>query len=181
MASLRKIPIATVTLALIITIIQVLRLSSGTYEEFVFAHLHHGNWETFYNQPWRMITSPFIHRDFLHYLGNLIWLLFFGYQIEKIYGGKYVLGVFFGALITGYFTHLTIMHEGIIGISGGVCGLFGFSLVANRRTPWWKTFTKNPLYIIYLAGLIWFLIEDVANPEPNQVAHINHLGVFHLS
>jgi len=176
----RNIPYATITLALIITVIQVLRSLGGTHEGFVFANLHHGSWETYYNQPWRMLTSPFIHRNIQHYLGNFLFLLVFGYRIERAYGWKYVLGVFFGALVTGYVVHLTVMHEGIIGISGGVCGLFGFSLIANRRTPWWQTFTKYPLHGIYLAGLIWFVIADYADLLPSTVAHVNHaVGILY--
>jgi len=175
MASLRKIPIATVTLALIISIIQALRLSGGKYEEIVFAHLHHGNWETFYNQPWRMITSPFIHQNLLHYLENLVFLLLFGFLIERAYGWKYMLGAFLGAQVTGYGLHIIFMHEGIIGISGGVCGLFGFSLIVNRRTPWWKTVTHYPLHMLYSLNLLFAVVADMANWVPFSVAHDNHI------
>jgi len=175
LASLRKIPIATVILALIITTIQVLRLLGGQYENFIFAHLHHGTWETFYNQPWRMITSPFIHQNPFHYLENLVFLLLFGFQIERAYGWKYMLVAFLGAQVTGYGLHIIFMHEGIIGISGGVCGLFGFSLIVNRRTPWWKTVTHHPLHILYSLNLLWAVVVDMANWVSFNVAHDNHV------
>lgn len=175
MVSLRKIPIATITLALIITTIQMFRLLGGQYEDFIFAHIHHGNWETFYNQPWRMLTSPFIHQNPLHYLENLVFLLLFGFQIERKNGWKYMLGVFFGALITGYVIYLNVMHGGIIGISGGVCGLFGFSLIANRRTPWWTTLTHRPLHVLYSLNLLGAVFADVTNLVPFNVAHVNHI------
>ena len=175
MRTSRKIPFVTLTLALLITIIQILRLLGGRYEEFVFANLHHGTWEVFYNQPWRMITSPFIHQNILHYLENLVFLLLFGFQIERTYGWRHVLGAFFGALITSYVLYLSFMHEGIVGISGGVCGLFGFSLIANRRTPWWTTLTRRPLHILYSLNLLWAVVVDIADWVPFNVAHLNHI------
>lgn len=172
----QRIPFATIILALIITVIQIFRMIGGSYEGFVFDHLHHGNWETFYNEPWRMITSPFIHQNLPHYFENLFFLALFGFQIERAYGWKYMLGAFFGAQVTGYVLYLSFMHEGIIGISGGVCGLFGFSLIANRRTPWWKTLTHNPLHILYILNLLGSVVADVTNLVPFNVAHLNHIA-----
>ena len=171
----RNIPYATIVLAILITIIQIFRLAGSSYEEFIFANLHHGTWGVFYNQPWRMLTSPFIHQDILHYFENLLFLLLFGFQIERKHGGKYTLGAFFGALTTGYVFQVTVMHTGIIGISGGVCGLFGFSLIARRRTPWWTTLTHRPLHILYTLNLSWALFADTFDLIPNDVAHLNHL------
>lgn len=176
----RTIPYATLTLAFMITVVQVLRMSGGIYEDLVFPNLHHGNWDVFYSQPWRMITSPFIHQNLLHYLENLVFLLLFGFQIERAHGWKYVLGPFFGALVTGYVIFLTFMHGGIIGISGGVCGLFGCSLIANRRTPWWTTLTHRPLHILYSLNLLASVIADVTDLVPFGVAHVNHIvGILH--
>jgi membrane associated rhomboid family serine protease len=171
----KKIPIATLTLALLITAVQILRSSGGSYEEFVLANLHHGSWELFYNQPWRILTSPFIHQNILHFSENLFFLLLFGWQIERTHGWLILLGVFFGALVTSYVIYVNVMHDRIIGISGGVCGMFGFSLIANRRSPWWTTLTHHPLHILYSANLAWAVIVDITNLVSYQVAHLNHL------
>ncbi|HSM72494.1 MAG TPA: rhomboid family intramembrane serine protease [Anaerolineales bacterium] len=171
----QRIPYATIIIALLITIIQVFRMIGGSYEEFVFANLHHWAWEFFYDQPWRMLTSPFIHQNLPHYFENLFFLTLFGFQIERVYGWKYMLGAFLGAQVTGYGLHIIFMHEGIIGISGGVCGLFGFSLVANRRTPWWKTLTHRPLHILYSLNLLGAVVADIADWVPFGVAHDNHI------
>ena len=171
----RTIPFVTLSLALIITIIQIFRSLGGSYNEFVFVNLHHGSWETFYNQPWRILTSPFIHQNILHFLENLFFLLLFGWQTERTHGRAILLGVFFAALVTGYVIYINVMHEGIIGISGGVCGLFGFSLIANRRAPWWTTLTHRPLHALYIANLLWAVIVDINDWVPYHVAHMNHV------
>lgn len=49
--SLRNIPLGTLTLALIITGIQILRMGGGSYEEWVVTNLGIPDWETFYSQP----------------------------------------------------------------------------------------------------------------------------------
>ena len=171
----RSLPYATLTLVLMITVIQVFQLLGGVFEDFVFTNLHHGNWDVFYSKPWRMITSPFIHQNLLHYLENLAFLLLFGFQIERTQGWNYLLGTFFGALVTGYVIFLTFMHSGIIGISGGVYGLFGFSLIAKRRTPWWTTLTHRPLHILYTLNLLASVIADITDFVPFGVAHLNHI------
>lgn len=171
----QKIPVVTLILALLITVIQILRSLSGSYNEFVFTNLDVGSWELLYEQPWRILTGPFIHQNLIHYFENLFFLLLFGFQIERTYGRAILLGAFFGALVTGHVIFINVMHGWLIGISGGVCGLFGFSLIANRRTPWWRTLTKRPLHVLYFANLLWAIIVDVANLVPYGVAHLNHL------
>jgi membrane associated rhomboid family serine protease len=172
----RTIPYVTLTLALIITVIQVFRMLGGVYEDFVFTNLHHGNWDVFYAQPWRMITSSFIHhRNILHYLGNLVTLCLFGWQIERLLGRSILLVTFFGAMVTAYVVWVDVMDGWLIGISGGVCGLFGLSLIANRRTPWWTTLTQPPLHLFYLLFLAAPLFPFFANIVDFKVAHLGHL------
>jgi hypothetical protein len=67
------------------------------------------------------------------------------------------------------------MHDWIIGISGGVYGLFGFSLIANRSTPWWTTLTHRPLHLLYSANLILSVIADIAGWVPFSVTHLIHV------
>src|SRR6266542_417981 len=112
MPNFRTVPYITLTLAVLITIIQIFRSIGGSYNEFVLTNLNVGNWELLYEQPWRILTSPFIHQDILHFLENLFFLLLFGWQIERTYGRAILLGVFFGALVTGYVIYINFMHEG---------------------------------------------------------------------
>lgn len=172
----RTIPYATLTLALIITVIQVFRMLGGIYEQFVLTNLHIANWEWFYTQPWRMVTSSFMHQhNILHYLGNLVTLCLFGWQIERWLGRPILFITFFGAMVTAYVVWVNVMDGFLIGISGGVCGLFGLSLIANRRTPWWTTLTQPPLHLFYLLFLAAPLFPFFANLVDFKVAHLAHL------
>ena len=171
----RKIPFVTITLALLITVIQILRSLGGDYDEFILTNLDWLNWEVVYAQPWRVLTSPFIHQNLPHYLENLLFLLIFGYQIEQVYGRGILLSVFFGALVTGHMIWINIMHNFIWGVSGGICGLFGFSLISKRLMPWWTTLTRRPLHILYFANLLWAVLVDITDWVPFPIAHLNHL------
>lgn len=178
MLKLRPIPYATLSVALITTIIMLLKLSSENFSAQLSANLNVYNWQVLYDQPWRILTSPFLHHDFLHFLGNLVFLLLFGIQIERSQGWATFLGVFFGAMVTGYVIWINTMHDFIIGISGGVYGLFGFSLIANRRSPWWTTLTHRPLQILFILNILFSLFAERVGWVPYSVAHINHVGGF---
>ena len=73
MCNFQKIPVVTITLALLITIIQLLRSLGGMYDELVLMNLDWLNWEVIYAQPWRILTSPFIHQNVQHYFENLFF------------------------------------------------------------------------------------------------------------
>ena len=177
---IQKVPFVTLTLALLITVIQILRSLGGRYDELVLMNLDWLNWEVIYAQPWRILTSPLIHQNWNHFFENLIFLSLFGHQIERTYGPRIMLGVFLGALVTGHMIWINLMHNFVWGISGAVCGLFGLSLIANRRTPWWSTITHRPLHILYLANLLWAIFVDVRDSVPFQVAHLNHgIGILY--
>jgi membrane associated rhomboid family serine protease len=170
-----RTPYATLILAAIITIIQGIRMLGGSSGDTVYDSLVVPSWEALYGQPWRILTSPFLHQNVLHYLENLFFLLLFGWQIERKQGWKIFLIAFLGGLITGYVIWINLAHEFLIGISGGICGLFGFSLISNRQRPWWKTLTHVPLNLLYTLNLMWAVIVDVTNLIPFSVAHLNHL------
>lgn len=170
----RKLPFVILTLALLITIVQVLSFFD---RDVVWANLS-ADWALLYqrHQPWRIVTSPFIHHNLLHFFGNLFFLCLFGWQIEPIYGKVKTLSIFFGAMVTGQVLSITVAHDWTVGISNGVCGLFGFSLIANRRHPWWMTLTHRPLHAIYLFSLAVPVLPFFSHMMGFRTSHMSHLG-----
>lgn len=75
MDKIQKVPFVTLTLGLLITVIQILRSLGGSYDEIVLMNLDWLNWEVIYAQPWRILTSPFIHQNVQHYFENLFFFL----------------------------------------------------------------------------------------------------------
>ena len=175
MHDLRRIPFVTIIIALITTTIYLLSLLN---RDAMWANLS-ADWALLYRQPWRIVTSPFLHHDFFQLLNNLVFLCLFGWQVERKHGSITTLGIFLGALVTSHVLCITFTHDWIVGISLGVCGLFGFSLIDNRRTPWWTTVTHRPLHALYFASLIGPLIPLVADMQKVQgfrTSHMSHIG-----
>ncbi len=79
-----------------------------------------------YGQYWRLITMGFIHADFMHIAFNLLGLYFLGGAYERIAGGKWMLGVFFIAVLasSGMGSLVYDADRIMLGASGGVYGLF---------------------------------------------------------
>src|SRR5512147_3003287 len=100
MGNSRNIPFVTIAIALVITVIQILRSLGSRYDEFILTNLDWVNWEVFYAQPWRMLSSTFIHHNLSQFFSNLVFLGLFGWQVERKHGSIITLGIFWGALVT---------------------------------------------------------------------------------
>jgi membrane associated rhomboid family serine protease len=76
----------------------------------------------------RLVTSLFIHVDWLHLTGNLLFLLIFGFAAERVLGGRGFLALFLlgGALanLVGAIT-LANTRAPIVGASGAVSAIVG--------------------------------------------------------
>jgi membrane associated rhomboid family serine protease len=177
MQNMRSIPVVTMIIAVLITMIEVLSLDN---RDVVWNSLS-AEWTLLYSlhQPWRIVTSPFLHHDLVQFFNNLVFLCLFGWQVERKHGSVKMLSIFLGALVTSHVICITLTHDWIVGISLGVCGLFGFSLIDNRRTPWWTTLTHRPLHALYFASLIGPLIPFVADMQTTlgfRTSHMSHIG-----
>jgi rhomboid protease GluP len=111
-------------------------------------------------EPWRLLTSMFLHIGPVHLLCNL----FFGFQIcalaERQLGGWRFLGLYIGSGLVG--SAVSVMgHDAIsAGASGALFGVVGWMLVALRaRFGSWKAFVQAPgirQQLIWIAG--WFVL-----------------------
>ena len=74
---------------------------------------------------WRMFSSMFIHRDFIHLIGNLAGYVLGAYALSHYLYGRDIAFVFLisGALSIGF--AVLYSHHSVIGASGGVFGLYG--------------------------------------------------------
>ncbi len=127
-----------------------------------------------YQQPWRAVTSGFIHDILPHLLFNLVTLAIFGCRVVQRVGNGWFFAVFFITLIVGQVAYTLAGPGSVYAISGGVCGLYGFllglewksSLVRTVRS--WAGFWLYPLLLLLLAVL------DRLNLIP-PVADLNHV------
>ncbi|MFN3151750.1 rhomboid family intramembrane serine protease [Bremerella sp.] len=60
-------------------------------------------------RPWQWITGHFLHADFLHLLGNMLWLWTFGLIVEGKIGWRKFLAVYIGIAVVEGFMEQTLM------------------------------------------------------------------------
>ena len=115
---------------------------------------------------WRLITPIFLHGDIWHLIFNLLWLYVLGQIIELRRGPwRYFTLVLLIALVSNF---LQFAFSGpSIGISGVVCGIFGYVWIKSLFDPQLGMYISSFMAIIFIVSLfIW-------RPE---VAHVAHFG-----
>ena len=80
---------------------------------------------------WRLVTSAFLHADWMHFGLNAFTLYLFGRHLETACGTGVLVGIFFGAVVGGNLLALWLhRHHAYraLGASGGVCGVLFASI-----------------------------------------------------
>lgn len=86
-------------------------------------------------EPWRMLTSVFLHANLIHIALNMYTLWIFGIVLEPMLGRLRFLGLF---LISGFAGSLAVLliapvYQGVLGASGAIFGMFGAFFIIQRR------------------------------------------------
>ena len=111
-------------------------------------------------EPWRMITSAFIHSGIMHVMfnGYSLWVL--GNLIERVIGPARFLLVFTVSVITGCLAVMVLSPESLtVGASVGIFGLFSALFVINRGLG------GNNVSLLAIIGLnlaIGFIVPGIA-------------------
>lgn len=84
----------------------------------------------FFEKPWQLITSIFLHLEFWHFFINCFVLLFFGAELERLLGSKGYLRVFFASGLAGNagyiaYAYATDSFIPALGASGAIFGIMG--------------------------------------------------------
>lgn len=129
------------------------------------------------DRPWTLVTSIFIHADFLHILFNMFALFIFGQTLRRFIGDNTFLLVFFAGGIVGNLLFWGINQDELIfavGASGAVYAIAGalVVLVPRMRIALWGIIPM-PLWVFVAIFLGILSIPGVA---PSNVAWEAHLG-----
>ena len=134
-------------------------------------------------EPFTLISYMFLHGDFWHLFGNMLFLWVFGDNVEDDLG--HVRYVIFYLLcgIAGGLLH-SLINPGstipLIGASGAIAGIIAAYLILHPRVHVWVLFLRViPLQIraIYVLG-IWILMNlyFALVPQEPLVAWWAHVG-----
>ncbi|MFO7446656.1 MAG: rhomboid family intramembrane serine protease [Ignavibacteriaceae bacterium] len=140
-----------------------------------------------------LFTSMFMHGGFAHILGNMVFLLVFGDNIENRVGHlRYVLFYLLCGLIAGLsHVYATVMFGGnplipSLGASGAISGVLGayILLFPKRRVRVMVFYFFTEVPAIVALG-IWFLFQLMsgigalgAGSQEGGVAYAAHIGGF---
>lgn len=137
----------------------------------------------------RLITALFVHADWLHLAGNLLFLMIFGLSAERMLGSRRFLGlyVFGGALanLAGAFT-LPEADAPIVGSSGAVFCIVGAYLALFPRARLglvlplglFLEFVKIPAPLLIGFWVLLQLLFTFVGPSFGAVVWWTHIAGF---
>ncbi|MGH2865015.1 MAG: rhomboid family intramembrane serine protease [Solirubrobacteraceae bacterium] len=87
----------------------------------------HGN-----DQYWRLLTSGFLHENFVHIGFNMYLLYLLGMMLEPVIGSTRFAAIYFASLLVGSFGVVFSTAGASLGASGAIFGLMGAAVVELR-------------------------------------------------
>lgn len=132
-----------------------------------------------FKEPWRIITSMFIHGSFGHLLMNMLALYFFGMWIERIISERDLIKVYFIGGIAGslayillaYISPFTQLNSLVVGASGAIFAVGGALAVMKPNIRVIIFPFPVPLALWKAEIIIFFFVSFFPN-----VAWEGHLG-----
>lgn len=127
--------------------------------------------------PLTLITYALLHASWLHVGMNVVMLVAFGAGVEKGFGMKSYLLIFWGSCVIAALVHFAIDPYStipIVGASGGISGLFGAALLLLREQG--APMRLLPLILLWVG--ISALFGFMGGPDGSSIAWVAHIGGF---
>ena len=134
-------------------------------------------------QPWQVVTYSFLHGNAFHLLFNMFALYMFGGELERVWGPRRVMNLYFVSVITAALCQLTVAAAAggdpypTVGASGGVFGLLlGYAVYFPNRMVM-LIFPPIPMparVFVFLYGALELYLGVTGTQQ--GVAHFAHLG-----
>ncbi len=127
----------------------------------------------------RMLTSGFIHGDWMHFLFNAISLYSFGTSVEAFHGPGTFLTVYFASILGGSVLSLWLHRHHdyrALGASGGVCGVIfaAIFLVPGTGVSMFFLPVRIPAFAFAVCFLLFSFFAH--RRGSGNVGHDAHLG-----
>lgn len=129
-----------------------------------------GRWQTTYGlfpplsdqEPWRWVTSGFVHGSLWHIGLNMFVLYQFGSQLEQVMG-RLRYGILYGVSLLGGSAAIQLIAPTVslhVGASGAIFGLFGAYglLLYKLKLPWQSLAVTAGLWLVigfFLPHISW--------------------------
>jgi rhomboid protease GluP len=131
------------------------------------------------SEPWRLLTSLFLHADVLHAAWNGLALVAFGVPVAERWGMGRASAIYLGAGIGGGL--VAMLQEGggtvILGASGAISGLFGAWLVDRVGRLRRRRRTRRDVVRVVGIGLLYLpALLNPTTPEGGRISVAAHVG-----
>ncbi len=125
-------------------------------------------------EPYRIITSMFLHGGLDHLAQNMFALLLFGTVLEGLIGSKRYLVVYLLAGIAGNLAGIVFYPDSYsLGASGAIMGIVGCLVVLR---PFMMVWFGGPMPLIMLAGM-WVFVDLAGLFDPySRIGNAAHLA-----
>lgn len=118
----------------------------------------------------RTFTPMFLHFGELHLIFNMLWLWYFGKQLEALQSSWLFLGiVLMTAFVSNTAQYLVLGYNNFGGMSGVVYGLVGYAWVIHYFMPRSQLLINNSMFVFFVIALV--LMEIVASSWIATAAH----------
>ena len=120
------------------------------------------------------LTPMFLHFGELHLIFNMLWLWYFGKQLESLQSRWLFLGLIIStAFISNTAQYLALGFNNFGGMSGVVYGLVGYAWVIHFFMPRSHLLINNGMFVVFVIALI--AMEIFASSLIATVAHATGL------
>ena len=151
------------------TIIFFAELASPLFDSFAFVPT------LAFKEPWRFVTSIFLHAGFDHLFFNMFALFMFGVYLESVIGHKHFVLLFFIAGILGNVAYMLLSPASdvpAVGASAAIYGIMSMLAILRPSLIVYVGFIPMPMI---LAAAVWTVMEFVGLFVPSDIAHEAHL------
>ncbi|NIA06737.1 MAG: rhomboid family intramembrane serine protease [Actinobacteria bacterium] len=176
---LRSTPVVNYLLLVVnIAVFLVTRhgLAAGRLDNYVL--------QASYPQLHQFLTHAFLHANFAHLAGNMLFLYIFGNNINDRLGNVGYLAFYLAAAFFAGLGHVYMEQSPAVGASGAIAAVTGIYLILLARTEITLFFWFFFLGTFELSALIWILLSFGKNlfnslqPGDFQIAYSAHIAGY---
>lgn len=129
---------------------------------------------------WQFVTAMFLHGSFFHMLFNMLFLVFFGPELEMLWGKRRFLSFYLGVgVLANLFMYLLNIHSETptIGASGAIYGVVGaFAAYFPDRQIILYIFPIAMKYFVLFILIIPAFLGTIGAEGSPGVAHAVHIA-----
>lgn len=118
-------------------------------------------------EPWRLLSAPFVHATLMHAYLDVVVLLTLGAAVERLLGTPRVIVVFLLSAMAGSIATTASGHADLaVGASGGIFGLLGAHAalhvaVRERLPPGFRQPGRWWLFLLAVASLVHLVVPGL--------------------